>query len=309
MFKHIKSFGVELEGLFSYDAYARRVDDTAIYTDRVRVIDFIHGDGSVSGSFYDPANLATRLSSDDDDEDYYEGPASNRVAGYAPDGYDYDNDCGCHFRSCGDCYPNGYIASNVLDRNNGYRTGEWSSPPLFFTRHHNWQALLPEWWPASVNDSCGMHVHLGLNSARDYARLLDLGHTFTQEFVGDLKRNFQTGSFSHWYERPIALRRFNYNNYCAVPDDPGFPLRQFVSGDSRYTAVNFTAYRAHGTVELRILPAIIHASRGVELIEYALAFTNDYLSTKGRLQVRVERQPIAVEVFEDVVETTVELVD
>lgn len=324
--RHIKSFGVELEGLFNTSAQARPFNGRGEVYDRVSVIRYVHGDGSVTGSFPDPTSTsghtlhATESHYDDadyDDDGWNDGPWDDGDIDNS--GYLYGNTCCCGYHRCTRCYPNGYTSREAYmqrvggstTRLNGrmpnYRCAEWSSPPIFLDTFPQWREILPEWWPTSVNSTCGMHCHLGLRTSRDYARLLDLGFRFTVELVEELTRQFQSGIFSTWPEAEIALRRFRHNNYCHVPEDTNFHMRQFMTADDRYTAVNFSAFRSHGTVELRILPSILHADRGITLIDHALNFTNDYLATKGRALVRVERKPIVVTCEDDLVLTALSL--
>ncbi len=294
--KHIKSFGVELEGLFLRTARARVFDGMGyVQSSTDYVLSHTHGDGSVAGSFPNPngSNIAALYADDDDDDDSF--------------------GCDCGEDDCSYCNPSPYDrrsrrdSEDSLRSNETYRTAEWSSPPIYPDQFPQWRDHIKSWWPHSVNSTCGMHCHLGLRHPRDYARIIDLGSVFTNDLVRTLAREFLRGQFSAWPEREIAVRRFEgHNQYCRVPTDSGFALRQFLNGDDRYTAVNFSAFRSHGTIELRVLPAILHPDRGIALLDYAMNFTDDYLATKGRALIRVERKPIAVTVEEDLIVTSIE---
>jgi hypothetical protein len=293
MMKHLKTFGVELEGLFRRSARARLFDGKGYIATSpdVVVVENTHGDGSVCGDFFDPGG--DRLDVDDDDDDDNE------------DHNDEEDEDGesCNCRSCRREH-NSYSRTRL--NRIGYVCREWASPVIHFATCTHWKEVLPEYWPASVNRSCGLHVHYGLTSLRDYARLVDLGFQFTMDFVKEMTREFDTGSYSSWPERGCALSRLaGSNSYCELPHDAKTTLHQFISGDTRYTAVNFAAYQSHGTVEVRVLPAIYHAERGIKLIEHTSQFLNDYLATKGRAFVRLERKPIHMVCEDDMVLTTV----
>lgn len=293
--RHISSFGVELEGIFNHSRLVRGFDDSGSVESMRRPIgNFLHGDGSVGGDFPTDSGgyIHDHYNDGDDDAPY--------------------NDCGCGDSDCETCQDyyrerEFYEASHSGSPN--YRCGEWSSPPIFPTRLTTWASHLTEFWPDSVNDSCGLHMHLGLRTPRDYARLIDIGTSFANNLVTMLRDNFES-SWRSWPERRYALRRLEgTNQYCEIMHDENYPTQQFLGSGSRYTAVNFTAFRRYGTVELRILPAIRHADRGIEMLTTVLNFSDNFLHTDARKLAIVERKKIKVvaEVDTDNLITQIEL--
>ena len=144
--------------------------------------------------------------------------------------------------------------------------GEVASAPL---RESEIGSFLERNYPAVVDKSCGMHVHVSTRTLLAYAVLMDRS---TQDaIVADLKAWSETapGVPSYWAER--FLPGFYY---CDVAK---YRPETQVLGTGRYAAVN-CCYAAHGTVEFRVvgsLPTVALAKacvrRLTEKIEAVLA--------------------------------------
>jgi len=128
--------------------------------------------------------------------------------------------------------------------------GEVVSPPMEVDEVATW---VHQNYPDEVNETCGLHIHISMDHKR-YQHLMD----------------------SQWYEHfKQAMRTWGGNNrdrlpktffdrfegetdwarrYCRDLFEPDKQIRRG-GGPGRYTQWNYQAFRAHGTVECRFLPA------------------------------------------------------
>lgn len=126
-------------------------------------------------------------------------------------------------------------------------------------------------YPEHVDGSCGLHVHLSTFSPATYSLL-----THRAYHDGLLSSLYAYGK-EHSVPDEFFERLGGQNAYCERCFNPD---GQLYRDDSRYTAVNYAAYRCHGTLELRVLPAFDYADDAYDVVEHVLTWTNSYIDAR-----------------------------
>jgi hypothetical protein len=123
-------------------------------------------------------------------------------------------------------------------------------------------------YPDKTDPSAGMHIHMS------FQRPLDIGILNTTQFLDYFRQRW-----TEWGTRLAVHRDSEFwkrlkgeNNYCAVP----YVATSFNGGD-RYRQINWAAYAAHGTIEMRMLPLFRDARIAVSAIEEWVAIVEDYI--------------------------------
>lgn len=141
--------------------------------------------------------------------------------------------------------------------------------------------VLGQWirrnYPDKVNDTCGIHVHVSTLWENDYAKLINRDFQVCLfQFLKDFGEKHKLGTNHELWTRLKGGR-----SYCK-PQWKG--NSQFEGGsDDRYTAINFMAYKRHGTVEIRVLPAFRDAHMAVKGIYTVIRAVESFLSTVDNL--------------------------
>lgn len=129
-------------------------------------------------------------------------------------------------------------------------------------------------YPHAVNETCGLHVHVGLNRL-NYSRLMerpffDLFYQRMERFARSLGEEPGAG---------LLLDRLAGNNrYCRrnfVPERQVFMQEHY--GEARYAALNF-CYGRHGTLECRVFPCFPNVEHSISGMETFCDIVNTYLS-------------------------------
>lgn len=136
--------------------------------------------------------------------------------------------------------------------------GELPSPKLRPNEIEKW---MTDNYPTSVNQTCGMHVHVSVKSRAHYIRLMD--PTF-QKFVLDALHNWGK-SAKIIREHPFWSRLAGKNRFCQLLFQPEKQIMATGKSGDRYTALNYTWAR-YRTVECRILSAFKMPTVGINAV-------------------------------------------
>lgn len=162
--------------------------------------------------------------------------------------------------------------------------GEIPSPVFYMKGKNSTLAYLYNWmlqhWPNKVNETCGLHVHLGLRSVYCYQQLMR--QRYQKILIRGLHKWALKNGIPHLH--PLWGRLAGANATCG---GSFFPDYQVSSTDKlythntaghRYTAVNYS-YGLHKTVEIRILPMFSEgADYALSAITQIIEITAGYLS-------------------------------
>jgi hypothetical protein len=167
--------------------------------------------------------------------------------------------------------------------------GELPSLPMNLTEDRKPSDRWKEWlklnYPSSVNDSCGMHVHMAMRTAGSYQR------TMVPEYVQTVREEFKKWADAHLPAgHHIHSRLAGESRYCQplfFADKQARTREKDPSVDStrgksfhRYTMINW-CYLRHGTVECRLLPMMPDKDIAQAAIEHLINITNAFIATVG----------------------------
>lgn len=160
-------------------------------------------------------------------------------------------------------------------RTNGVLVGEISFRILQQTEVEGW---MKKYYPKYVNDTCGMHVHMSMETALHYMRLMvpEYGGTIVACMTDWAKRNNLPKG------HPIWPRLEDRNRYCRhwfCADQQAIVADKDFSQDrdgNRYTAINYCFVR-NGTVECRLLPMMETPELGYSAVREVLRITDAFL--------------------------------
>lgn len=167
--------------------------------------------------------------------------------------------------------------------------GEMASPKLY---PFDWRSWVQSYYPTSVNDTCGLHVHVSFYNKVSYARIMDF--EFYQFFLWYMtawgERQKVPKSDAFW------TRLAGHNHYCSRVHRPMQQVTDRGKGGRRYTQLNY-CWSLHGTVECRLLPGFRDIQRGLAGIEAVLNSYELYLrGCKGQEPtIEAEIEPPSVE--------------
>lgn len=158
-----------------------------------------------------------------------------------------------------------------------YVFGELPSPP---TPPSEIEAWMLKYYPAKVDETCGLHVHMSFKTSFSYQRLAC--DTFPPTMLEYLKRWAEKEGFAKTHH--IWPRLEGKSRYC---QPKFFADQQMVTrvkdhdqqrDGCRYTAVGFP-YSRTGTIEVRVLPMMETVEQGVRAVQHVLAITNAFLTS------------------------------
>lgn len=146
-----------------------------------------------------------------------------------------------------------------------------------------WQAVA-DWmlaaYPAVVNDTCGLHVHVSFKRIADYALLMD--DKFYSFFIERLKAwGTRTRIKAH---HPFWHRLDGGNTYCKKVFHPDQQVATREKSAARYAHLNF-CLKLHSTIEARVLPMFKQANIAVSAVQELLSIYEDYLSQNRKLDL------------------------
>jgi len=162
------------------------------------------------------------------------------------------------------------------------QVGELVSPPLAVVEKDAVSTLhFPTWltasYPSSVNDSCGLHVHMSFKSAFTYQRLM------TSQYPATILRYMSLWANKNLpLSHPIWPRLAGKNEYC---QHTFYAEDQVTRADkdydhhrvgNRYSVIVYPWSR-HQTVECRLLPMMSGSLLAYQAIKEILDITNAFL--------------------------------
>jgi hypothetical protein len=149
--------------------------------------------------------------------------------------------------------------------------GEIRSIP--YSRLRSVEDWIKQNYPSVTNPTCGLHVHVS-------TKTLEAFSLFTQDRFYKL---FLTG-MEEWGKKHLGRtseedkafwnRLEGKNTYCLRQFKP---LRQLQGTDLKYTHLNFLAYREHGTLECRLLPAFSTLEKALLSVKFFVKLTDGFL--------------------------------
>lgn len=139
-------------------------------------------------------------------------------------------------------------------------------------------------YPHTVNNSCGLHMHLSFKTVLDYSTLADkpFWDFFRERWavwgkanegrMGNMKTVFWARLEGRWKGGTRGDR-----NYCKAEFDPVKQLNDH-NQEGRYTILNFCAYHKFKTLEVRHLPMFHDVELSCEAAAEMAAVFDDYLN-------------------------------
>jgi hypothetical protein len=123
-------------------------------------------------------------------------------------------------------------------------------------------------YPDSVDERCGMHVHVSFNEA-------DTGLLYSKEFFKLVTARMKEWGIANKLDPTSQFfsRLLGSNSFCR----PNSSDKGVVIGTEKYSQINFSAWNKQKTVEYRSLPMFRKASLGVSAIKELLTTYEDFL--------------------------------
>lgn len=145
----------------------------------------------------------------------------------------------------------------------GYAVGEVATLP--YAQQDELKDHLHDVWPDYWNSSCGMHIHMEMDSLVWLVLSQEPKHAL---FLSQARRFCRVKVAKGQQQYQQALHRLTGNNtFCSTSFGMTRALQRETT--SRYFAFNGAAYHRYGTFELRIWPQLDLAS-GIELIDFTI---------------------------------------
>lgn len=144
-------------------------------------------------------------------------------------------------------------------------------------------------YPARVNTTCGLHVHLSYKSPLDLSVLADkpFWEYFQERWaawgkeheaaMGDLAKYFWSRYEGRWVAEN-ADRGGHRKNFCKAEFNPAVQLKD-PNQEHRYTQINFSSWHKYQTVETRMLPMFRDVELAVDAIEETVDIFDTYLNS------------------------------
>jgi hypothetical protein len=148
----------------------------------------------------------------------------------------------------------------------GGAVGEVPSPPLTLDEVNPW---LDANYPDEVNQSCGMHVHVSVESKAEYSLLM----SHAAQLERDLIKNVKDWATEREIipRHPLWERLAGRNRYCQMgTHGVENQTRARTKINARYRMLNF-CWRLHGTLEIRLLPGFKKKHLGIEAVQTVIA--------------------------------------
>ncbi len=161
----------------------------------------------------------------------------------------------------------GSVVSNELDQRE-YKAGEIASKPLTIEQV---SGFIDEFYPCQVNHTCGLHIHLSFND-NAYQTFID---KYCHDYIIENLKKYCLKTLKGNDLKLFTQRVSNYNNYCRVNY---IANSQLYGNDTRYTAINYSAYNKHKTIELRLLPMFESKIMAYDIISYYLMLVERFLN-------------------------------
>lgn len=173
--------------------------------------------------------------------------------------------------------------------------GELPSPPLVLSEKEatkSGETWFPKWmqvfYPAHVNETCGMHVHLSMKTAFSYQKLMTPAYPAT--IVAYMTKWAEAEKLPK--EHPIWPRLMGKNEYCQhlfYADDQaktGSKDYDHNREGHRYTVVVY-CWARHSTLECRLLPMMDNVEQAIKAVQEIIDITNAFLLVTAGREERV----------------------
>lgn len=123
---------------------------------------------------------------------------------------------------------------------------------------------------ARVNESCGMHVHVGVDnlSRAEQAAVIEMYHGWQWAFTAWVKERRINGSWARL--RNAAMTTTLVNSWKRAEDNDA--VRSVARYNDRYYALNVASYERHGTFEFRAHHGSLNGTNAAAWIALHLAF-------------------------------------
>jgi hypothetical protein len=163
--------------------------------------------------------------------------------------------------------------------------GEVASAPLEPIAVPAWMRAM---YPAKVDATCGLHVHMSFYSPRHYSQLMD-----TPLLVEAMKMYLAEWGKEEGLPKTHCLweRLKGKHEYCT---DKFWPDLQATSGrdhdrerdGNRYTIINY-GWLVNETIECRVLPMMDTADQGIRAVKKVLDITNAVLAATAEREEKL----------------------
>jgi hypothetical protein len=134
-----------------------------------------------------------------------------------------------------------------------------------------------KYYPAAVNETCGMHVHTSFKSIKHYNNLME--EEFYLFFLENMNKFIKT--YEGFEQYPIDKERFKSrlngeNRFTTKVFIPDYQCKKFKGNYYRYTQLNFS-YKVHNTIECRLFPMFIRVETALDAVKVLIKTYCDYL--------------------------------
>lgn len=129
-------------------------------------------------------------------------------------------------------------------------------------------------YPHATDSSCGMHTHISVHNASDYAAMMEPGFSpFCIEHLTAWATIKGVKNVNFW-DRIRGRNTYCGNRYAKPPEKQFFMVGK---GDHRYSHWCF-CFKNHGTAEFRTLPTFRSAKLAVEALEQVYIAVETWLA-------------------------------
>lgn len=175
--------------------------------------------------------------------------------------------------------PTEIIADHSVHLEGYTHTGEVASPPMELEEVLKWGDAH---YPAGMDATCGIHVHISVKEEGDYAKIASSPH-FYMKFL-QWGKAFIDGMEENDVDRNFFYNRLSgKNRFCALKFIPEKQLRLMRKGtgntidnNPRYAMLNFCK-GIHGTFENRTFPTFYKKENALKAIESYVVMVEDFL--------------------------------
>lgn len=159
------------------------------------------------------------------------------------------------------------------------------------------EAWMKTFYPSHVNATCGLHVHMSFKHAITYQRLMTPRYQDT--IVEYMTRWAKKEPLKT--DHPIWERLEGKSRFCKLEFAADLQTKRPKDFDqtgpgNRYTAINYS-YRAHGTIECRLLPMMKEWEQGYRAIKEVLNITEAFLADLP--ERKEKRMPVYLKMDDD----------
>lgn len=170
------------------------------------------------------------------------------------------------------------------------KIGEIPSHPMEVEKFTAW---MKKFYPVSVNETCGLHVHMSFQSALHYQRLMVPEYPAT--IVAYVRAWAKDQALPP--DHPLWPRLDGKSVYCQHEFSADLQSQHREKGYNqtanghRYTVINY-CWTTHSTLECRLLPMMASPELGISAVQNVLNITNAFLLTTLGKEKRLEAKAV-----------------